>query len=362
MGVSKQLQPTVNYTMVKPRQTSIDYMKGVLVIGMVLAHALQLLSKPRGIFWLFSTTINLITFSGFFFCFGYVFFLSYLTKPFADVNLKMAKTAIKSLFAYYLSGFSAYLLLSPRFLGKPYPITLDEILQLITFNKVAWFSEFLLTFFLITGLVLIFFQGFKQLAHSPIAMLCLGLVCLIIAWLLPTDLIVPQPMALLIGTKNYFIFPVIQYLPIFLIGIYFSNYRVGWSRAVLALSLLGTGLLISYYIWHQAMPAEFLPSVYWLVGSYGILYGYYVAAKWLEHRPNPLNWLLSIGRNTLFYLLVSNFILFALSNHIQTKPEMAFLVGVITLLIITFLFSLLTQSPKTRRETQVSRVPVLQDK
>lgn len=342
----------------KPRQTSIDYMKGVLVIGMVLAHALQLLSKPTGLCWLFSTTINLITFSGFFFCFGYVFFLSYLTKPFADVKVKMAKTAIKSLFAYYLSGFSAYLLLSPRFLGKPYPITLDEILQLITFSKVAWFSEFLLTFFLITGLVLIFFEGFKRLAHSPLTMLCLGLVCLLTASLLPADLIVPQPMALLIGTKNYFIFPVVQYLPIFLIGVYFSNYKVGWSRAVLVISLFATGSLVSYYVVHQAMPAEFLPSVYWLVGSYGLLYGYYVAAKWLEQRPNPLNWLLSIGRNTLFYLIVSNFILFALSNHIQTKSEIAFVIGVITLLIITFLFSLLTQSPKTRSEAQVRRVPI----
>ena len=345
--------------MVKPRQTSIDYMKGALVIGMVLAHALQLLSKPTGIFWLFSTIINLITFSGFFFCFGYVFFLSYLTKPFADVKVKMAKTAIKSLLTYYLSGFSAYLLLSPRFLGKPYPITLDEILQLITFSKVAWFSEFLLTFFLITGLVLIFFEGFKHLANSPLAMLYLGFVCLLTSLVLPADLIVPQPMSLLIGTKNYFIFPVVQYLPIFLIGIYFSKYQVSWSRAVLALSLSGTGLFIGYYVWNRAMPAEFLPSFYWLVGSYGLLYGYYIAAKWLEHRPIPIKWLLSIGRNTLFYLIISNFILFSLSNHIQTKPEIAFLVGTSTLLIISFLFSLLTQSPKTRNEPQVRSVPVL---
>jgi len=106
------------------------------------------------------------------------------------------------------------------------------------------------------------------------------------------------------------------------------------------------------------MPAEFSPSIYWLVGSYGILYGYYVAAKWLEHQSRQINWLLSIGRNTLFYLVISNFILFSLSNHIQTKPETAFLIGITTLLIIIFLFSLLTQSPKTRNEPQVKSVPI----
>ena len=330
----------------KNRQTAIDYMKGTLVIGMVLAHSLQLLSKPKGIFAYFSTTINLITFSGFFLCFGYVFYLAYLSKPFGQVSGKMAKTAGKSLLAYYLSGFSSFLMLYPRFMRKPYPLSFEELSQLVTFTKAAWVSEFLLTFFLLTLLVLVFFKGFQYLANSPRAMLGVGVACLLTAIFLPPDLVVIRPLALLVGTQGEYFFPIVQYLPIFLVGLYFAHYKIVWHPLILVLSGLGTVLLIGYYVQNRVMPPEFIPSIFWLVGSYGILYGYFLAAKWLERQAYSIEWLLSVGRNTLFYLLVSNFILFALGTHIQTDSWVAFLIGMTILLSIGFLISLLTPAPK----------------
>lgn len=333
---------------VKNRQTAIDYMKGALVIGMVLAHSLQLLSKPSGLFAYFSTTINLITFSGFLLCFGYVFYLAYLSKPVEQVGSKMAKTAGKSLLAYYLSGFSSFLMLYPRFMHKPYPLSFHEVFQLVTFTKAAWVSEFLLTFFLITVLVLVFFKGFQYLVNSPKAMLGVGVVCLLTAIFLPPDLVVIRPLALLVGTKGEYFFPIVQYLPIFLVGLYFARYKVVWHPLIFVLSGLGTVLLMGYYWRNHTMPPEFVPSIFWLVGSYGILYGYFLAAKWLERQTYSIEWLLSVGRNTLFYLLVSNFILFALGTQIQTAPWVAFLIGITILLAIGFLISLLTPAPQPR--------------
>ena len=333
-------------------------MKGALVIGMVLAHSLQLLSKPKGIFAYFSTTINLITFSGFFLCFGYVFYLAYLSKPFEQVGGKIAKTAGKSLLAYYLSGFSSFLMLYPRFMHKPYPLSFEELYQLVTFTKAAWVSEFLLTFFVITLLVLVFFKGFQYLANSPKAMLGLGVACLLTAIFLPPNLVVIRPLALLVGTKGEYLFPIVQYLPIFLVGLYFAKYKVVWHPMILILSGLGTILLMGYYVRNRVMPPEFVPSIFWLVGSYGILYAYLLAAKWLERQSYTIEWLLSVGRNTLFYLLVSNFILFALGTHIQTAPWMAFLVGITILLSIGFLISLLTPASKPRYTPAAREQPV----
>lgn len=321
-------------------------MKGALVIGMVLAHSLQLLSKPRGIFAYFSTTINLITFSGFLLCFGYVFYLAYLSKPFEQVSGKMAKTAGKSLVAYYISGFSSFLMLYPRFMHKPYPLSVNELFQLVTFNKAAWVSEFLLAFFVITLLVFVFFKGFQYLANSPVSLLGFGTACLLTAIFLPDDLVVIRPLALLVGTKGEYFFPIIQYLPIFLVGLYFAKYKVVWHPVIMIFSGLGTALLMGYYVLNRVMPPEFNPSIFWLVGSYGILYGYFLVAKWLERRAVSFEWLLSVGRNTLFYLLVSNFVLFALGTHIQTASWVAFLIGMTILLSINFLISLLTPAPK----------------
>lgn len=327
------------------------------MIGMIIAHALQLLAIPKGVFWLFSTTVNLITFSGFFFCFGYVFYLSYLSKSLSEVRIKMLKTAWKSLLAYYFSGFASFFLLSERFTGKPYPLTLSELIQLLTFAKLAWVSEFLLTFSLITALVLVFFNGFKQLINSPKAMLLLGIVCLLIAVFLPPNFSIGRPWKLLIGSKTEFAFPVIQYLPPFLLGLYCSKYKVVWNWAIGSVAASGTALFAAYYIYNRAMPTEFLPSIYWLVGSYGILYAYFLAAKWLERQASPQQWLLSIGSNTLFYLLLSNFILFSISNHLQTTPPIATAIGIAVLLVIRFLISFLTQLNQPTNTSQKKEQP-----
>ena len=340
------------------RQTAIDYMKGTLVIGMVIAHALQLLTIPKGVFWLFSTTVNLITFSGFFFCFGYVFYLSYLTKSFPEVRQKMIKTAWKSLLAYYVAGFASFFLLSERFTGKPYPLTINELFQLLTFAKLAWVSEFLLTFFLITALVFVFFNSFKRLVDSPKAMLLLGVASLLTAIFLPPDFVVGRPLKLLIGSKTEFVFPVIQYLPPFLLGLYCSKYKVVWNWTIFGVSASGTALFVGYYLYNRAMPTEFLPSIYWLVGSYGILYVYFLAAKWLERRASSQQWLLSIGRNTLFYLLLSNFMLFSISNHLQTTSLIATAVGVTVILATGFLISLITQPAQSTGASQSKEKPL----
>lgn len=326
------------------RQTSIDYMKALLVIGMIMAHSLQLLSKPNGLFWLFSTGINLITFSGFFFCFGYVFYPSYLAKPFAEVKRKMLKTAWKALLGYYIAALSALLILSPAFSGAPYQLSANRLFRLITFAEVPWFTEFLLTFFLITALVLIFFSVFQSLANSLLLTLCVSGGCWLLAILLPGDLRLNGLLGLLVGTRTNYIFPVVQYLPIFLFGLYFSRHGIVWNRLVFLLATSGTALFTGYYVRYREMPLEFLPSIYWLVGSYGIVYGYFLVTKWLESQTIVFYGLLSIGRNTLLYLILSNLILFSIRNSLQLEPIIALLIGVIVIFVIGFLLSLVNQT------------------
>lgn len=336
------------------RQTSIDYMKALLVIGMIMAHSVQLLSKPKGLIWLFSTGINLITFSGFFFCFGYVFYPSYLAKPFANVKRKMLKTAWKTLLGYYIAALFSLLILSPSFSGKPYHFSANGLFRLITFLEVPGFTEFLLTFFLITAVVLVFFGLFRWLSNSLALTLCASAVCWLIAILLPSDLRLDGPLGLFIGTRTHFIFPVIQYLPIFLFGLYFSRHGIVWNRIVFLLAMGGTILFTGYYARYREMPPEFLPSIYWLVGSYGILYGYFLLTKWLERQPVVFHRLLSIGKNTLLYLILSNLILFSVRNSLQLEPIVALLIGVGIIFVIGFLIGLVNQEKPASVNNEVA--------
>ena len=99
---------------ISSRDFTIDAVKGLLVIGMVYAHVLQFFS-PMNFhpgFRAVSEYANLITFSGFVFCFGYTNQLAYYSKPFSNVYRKMLITALKTLIAFYVSGIAFRLLIS----------------------------------------------------------------------------------------------------------------------------------------------------------------------------------------------------------------------------------------------------------
>jgi hypothetical protein len=55
------------------RITYLDTTKGILVLGMVLAHVIQFFAADNAIMALFSRWTNLVSFSGFFFLFRLCF-------------------------------------------------------------------------------------------------------------------------------------------------------------------------------------------------------------------------------------------------------------------------------------------------
>ena len=61
------------------RNHSVDFMKGILVILMIAAHVVQFFPCGK-IADLFSAYVNLTTFSGFMFTFGFVCYTTYIEK------------------------------------------------------------------------------------------------------------------------------------------------------------------------------------------------------------------------------------------------------------------------------------------
>lgn len=96
-------QPPKNVT----RSSALDVFKGLLVFGMILAHIIQLLgNKNDFLLKAISTYINLISFSGFLFAFGYANYFAYFSKNFQSVKWRMFKTGLKILTAFYISGIA----------------------------------------------------------------------------------------------------------------------------------------------------------------------------------------------------------------------------------------------------------------
>jgi hypothetical protein len=295
----------------KQRDHSIDIMKGLLVYGMILAHVIQFFSPFHlfeGSLYISDFFINLITFSGFFFCFGYTSDLSYYRKPFKNVFCKMLVNTFKTLVAFYISGVFFRLFISNS------PLQWETLKNIITLNDIPGWSEFLVSFTLVTLLGLLLFKPIQFIVERKLwfIVICAGLLC---TTFIPYESVTSTQLGLLIGTTEYASFPVLQYFPYYLIGVFFARHRTSFNYRYLFISLVASAVFI--FKWTDqdfTLPQRFPPSIYWILGPAMILYGYYLLSKVLSRFSSYLEWLLVPGRNVLFYLLVSNIIIFTLKS------------------------------------------------
>lgn len=327
------------------RDYSADYFKGLLVIGMVYAHVLQFFSDDTIFSTVYSITqfFNLITFSGFVFCFGYVCQLAYYSKPFKKVYRKMLFTGIKVLVAFYISGLAFQV-----FVGNQ-PLKMDTIMSIVLLQIIPGWSEFLVSFalFILIGLAL--FRCFVWLSDHPYIFWTVTLLLLATTWINYSQIDATY-LGLLVGTTHFPTFPVLQYMPFYLLGIYFAKYRIGFQMKYFFISIIGTGLFIYYLFTNDShLPERFPPSIFWIVGSTFFLYIYYVISKLLAKYGKGLRLLQIMGKNVLFYLLISNVLIFSLASKLHlfiVGPWKGLLFTISLLVVITYFVTLIFIRPE----------------
>jgi len=318
------------------RKLSIEYVKAILVIIMVLTHSFTFVGTltpgelDSQLYYFLSVMGKLIIFSGFIFCFGYASYHAYLAKSFETVKPNLIRTAKNQLIGYYLSALLAVVLLPiPGRTGQK--VALTDVWDVLRLQYVAPFSEFLLTYFLITVCNLLFFRYVSAAAQSSKTLIILGSLSVASTLLIPYDLFIDNPLGLLIGSRNYASFPLVQYLCFYVAGIYFARFNVTWRWPIAVVSVLGTSAFLLYYNYTGELPARFPPATVWICGSWGILYGLYLLVSRLVDRGFRSALLLKVGSNTLLFLILSNSFLFAINGRFKTTPFGALLVGVLIL-------------------------------
>src|SRR5690606_9969435 len=193
------------------------------------------------------------------------------------------------------------------------------------------------------------FKLFIWIADKPFVFWGFCLVLLSTTWIDYEQITIPQ-LGLLMGTTSFPTFPVLQYLPYYMIGMYFANHKVNFQWKYLACSLVGTFLFIFYLVTHAFhLPERFPPSIYWIVGPTFILYLYYLLSKLLDYYSRGLGFLRIMGENVLIYLLLSNIIIFSLSNalgiYFIVGPIKGLFFCLLLLMVITYLIKLINVTP-----------------
>lgn len=285
----------------RARLTELDLFKSLLVVGMVAAHVLQLLGRSMP-GWTdgFSEFINLVTFSGFLLAMGIGLGLARQRKrPW----LPRLWPVLMLLVATYVSSFAFALLVDRE------RLTNDLIVDVLIFRRLFGWSEFLASFFVLYAVIAVARPVLVWVGSHIVALLIAIVLCLASTGLVVED---GWPFATLVGTRAYASFPVLAYLPWFLVGISLgraSGKLTLWHGAI---ACLGTGWMLWGLLETGILPERFPPTPGWIVGPALALLVYLLVAKAIARWLVVPGWITVSGRHVLSFLLLSNLGIFSL--------------------------------------------------
>ena len=289
------------------RVRKIDLLKGILVLQMVLGHCFQFFGDIENVRWTANvvTYVNLMTFSGFLFCFGYVANLVYLQQDFKRAVPKILKNVLRCLLAFYLSSFFYMIFVDGMALRA------DKVLDILLFRHLAGWSEFLLSFVLVMLMQIPLHLILRKIPDWAVALL-MGIS--ILATFLPKQDIYPL-FASVIDGRNGAFFPILQYSLYFYWGYLAAGHQKTPSRLLGLLPLAGTVYYLVSYVRTGVEPSRFPLSAAYLIGGAGLVYLWYCLASLLEEKEwKILRQVETVGKNSLWYLLLSNAVIFAVSS------------------------------------------------
>lgn len=299
----------------KTRDIKIDIFKGLLVIGMIYCHVLQFFSDAGAYpsANIIINIINVITFPGFVFSFGYTSRIAYLSKELKDVYYRILNSAFKALVAFYISGIGFRVLVDKKQLG------FQTVVKVLTLSDIPGWSEFLVsfTFYILTAALL--FKPLKLLLEKKAAF-WVAFVLLFFTTFIPYEKIQVTQIGLLIGTTRFPSFPILQYMMFYLLGMYFQRYNVFINKKLLIGSFALTGIAVINIARHGGnLPQRFPPSIFWLLLPMFLLYLYYIVSGGLGKNDLFIRILQPVGMNSLVYLLLSNIMIFALAGSMSVE-------------------------------------------
>lgn len=293
-----------NMIVEKPRISSLDLFKGILAILMVLDHAGKLFQLENEFsINLFTWIGDLSVFPGLLLAFGFVTQRVYFSDQDQIPTKRIAKTICKILVAYFISALLFRLLVNPA------RIDIGIIYRIITFSDIPSYSEFLLTFGITLLLATIFARPIQYFI-SNLHFLFILLVAIFLTTLIPYGRITSPHIGLLIGTKEFTSFPVLQYSIFFLLGMHFA--RAGYSQDFwFILAIIGFFLLAIFRLF-IGPPERFPPSPIWILGSYSIVFTIFLLSQISDRFRAYTKWIEFHGKHVLAVLLVSNVVLFSI--------------------------------------------------
>jgi hypothetical protein len=310
------------------RAADLDLLKTLLVVGMIGAHVIQLITfraKPEAA--IFAEYINLVTFSGFMFAFGIGIGLPKPPGKHWHLASRLRPVLIL-LLAVYASSFAFALWVDRK------PLNTELILDVVTMQRLFGWSEFLATFFVLSLVTLVARPALLAIGRTPWLLLVATMACLATTFV-TTGAIFPL-LPTVVGHTGFANFPLLPYLPWFLLGIWYGSHPVRAWHFVPALVI--TGYLYWVTLQTGQFPNRFPPTILWIVGPAAILLAYLALCRLIASRVNIAAALLTPGRHVLSFLVLSNIAFFA-TRYFMGKPVRSTLIAALVTLAVVVVLS-----------------------
>lgn len=286
------------------RAADLDLFKTMLVWGMITAHCIQLLAfRPRPAAMVISDVVNLITFSGFMFAFGWGLGLSRGAPKRWWARLK---PVVLLALATWVSEFAFMALVDKA------KLTPELIWNILSFSRLYGWSEFLASFFVLYAVIAVARPALVAIGERWYLMVPAALACFAASWIVVSRDI--PLLATLVGTTHFASFPILPYLPWFLVGIFYARNPAHPRAADWVLAAIATALCALWAAYYGEYPGRFPPTVLWIAGPALLLLLYLVVARVIARRVRIPAFVLGTGRHVLAALLVSNLIIFTLRS------------------------------------------------
>lgn len=297
------------------RNRAIDYEKGFIVAAMVFDHVLSYFGNT-GTYpeqsWIM-LVICAMAFSTFVFAYGRSVFLAYYSRDFKTAAPRMLGSAVRSYLAFCISGIANNILCQEK------NFSMNVIKKVALLEDIPSMSEFLIAFAILALAALALFVPLKKLLEHKKAYWIVT-AALLLSTFIPYGAIKNVQLGLLIGSKRFYLFPVLQYFPLFMAGLYVAKYGMSKKAVWIGVSAVLTGVSAAYTVAY-GQPGRFPPTLLWIImPALGIVLLDMLAEKmnrWAENCPRAAKLMLpveSMGRNSLYYLVTSNLMLFAMVN------------------------------------------------
>ena len=136
----------------------------------------------------------------------------------------------------------------------------------------------------------------------------------LLSTLLPYSIINIPPLGIFIGTTKFACFPILQYSPLFLMGMFCQSKNMFYDKRIWAIAIICTVTVTLYSLLYHQIPKRFPPSLGWILWSLAFTMLYYLLSEKMSrlkmYAPIKMAFVV-FGAYTLDYLVISNVLIFA---------------------------------------------------